>query len=250
MIEIHDLTLGYRKNTPVLKNVSLAIGPGEAVNILGPNGCGKTTLLKAMLGFLPVPPECLFLDGRPIEKMKRSDLARRLAYVPQSHHGVFPYTAREVVLMGRTIHSPWLRFSPEDHQQTQAALAKVRMSRLADRSYLELSGGERQLILIARALAQNCSYVIMDEPVGGLDYGHQFHMLDIIKDLAAAGPAIVLTTHHPEQAVFLGGRALLIKEGRLIADGPAEEIVTRPRVCDLYGLTDDALNRVRPLSTA
>lgn len=247
MIRIRDLTLGYHKSIPVLKNVSLDIGPGEIVNILGPNGCGKTTLLKAMLGFFPLPSDTIFLDDVPLQKIGRHCLAKRLAYVPQSHRGVFSYPAREVVLMGRTVHSPWLRYSPADYQRADAALEKVKMAQLADRPYLELSGGERQLVLIARALAQNCSYLIMDEPVGGLDYGNQFHLLDLIRELAATGPSVILTTHHPEQAVFLGGRALLIKEGRLVADGPAGEIITRPTVRMLYGLLDDTFDRIKPI---
>lgn len=247
MITIRDLTVGYHKSRPVLNNLSLEIGPGEIVNILGPNGCGKTTLLKSILGFLPLPPDSLFLDGTPIGQFSRNSLARRLAYVPQSHRGVFPYTAREVVLMGRTAHSPWLRFSPEDHRTAHAAMERVRITHLAERSYLELSGGERQLVLIARALAQNCAYLIMDEPVGGLDYGNQFRLLDLIRELSASGPAVVLTTHHPEHALFLGGRSLLMKAGRLIADGPSREIVTRDRVRSLYGLDEAMLQRIEPL---
>lgn len=247
MIEVRDLTLGYRKSAPVLKNVSLAVRMGEVVNILGPNGCGKTTLLKAMLGFLPPPPGRVLLDGTPLERFARRDLARRLAYVPQSHRGVFPYSARDVVLMGRTVHSPWLRFSDEDRARAEAALLRVRMGHVADRSYLELSGGERQLVLIARALAQDCPYLAMDEPVGGLDYGNQFRFLDLIRSIAAAGPAVILTTHHPEQAVFLGGRALLMKQGRVVGDGPVGELVTRSRVRSLYDLEEGTLERVGPL---
>ncbi len=247
MIEIRGLSVGYQKDRPVLKDLSLEIRPGEIVNILGPNGCGKTTLLKAMLGFLSVSPGSLFLDGRPLRALKRRELARHLAYVPQAHYGVFPYSAREVVLMGRTVHSPKLRFSADDQRLVQQAMEKVKISRLAERSYLELSGGERQLVLIARALAQNCSYVIMDEPVSGLDYGNQLHLLDLVRELAADGPAVVLTTHHPEQAVFLGGRALLLQEGRLLADGPADAVVTRAQVCALYNIKDSSLDRMRAM---
>lgn len=247
MIAIADLTLGYRKTAPVLKNVSLGIQPGEIVNILGPNGCGKTTLLKAMLGFLPVPDGGVLINGVSIGAIRRSDLARTLAYVPQTHHGVFPYSALDVVLMGRTIHSPWLRFSTADREQAMLSLARVKAEHLVRRSYLELSGGERQLVLIARALAQNCAYLVMDEPVASLDYGNQFRLLDLIRELALAGPAVILTTHHPEQAVFLGGRAVLIKGGRVVADGRAEEIVTRRRVGDLYDLPENVFSKIDKL---
>ncbi|MCL2029758.1 MAG: ABC transporter ATP-binding protein [Deltaproteobacteria bacterium] len=240
MIEIRGLTMGYPKRREVLKNFSLSIGAGEVVNILGPNGCGKTTLLKAMLGFLPSPPGHIFLDGRPLEKISRRDLAGRLAYVPQQHHGVFHYSALDVVLMGRTAASPWLRFSAEDRGRAAAALNRVRLGGLAGRSYLELSSGERQLVLIARALAQNCACLVMDEPVAGLDYGNQFHLLDLIGELSAGGPAVVLTTHHPDQALYLGGRAVLLAEGRLMADGQARAVITPERVRELYKLPEAA----------
>jgi len=245
MIEIQNLTLGYPKSPSVLKDFSLRIGKGEIVSILGPNGCGKTTLLKAILRFLPIPPGCLLLDGQPLEKIKRRDLARRLAYVPQHHHGVFSYSVLDVVLMGRTAGSPRLKFSAEDHDLAKAALERVHFGHLASRSYLELSGGERQLVLIARALAQNCAYLIMDEPVSSLDYGNQFRLLDLIGELSADdnGPAIVLTTHQPEQAVYLDGRAVLLEDGRLIADGPVKSVITPERMRALYRLPEKAACR-------
>jgi iron complex transport system ATP-binding protein len=245
MIEIKNLTIGYPKFPLVIKGLSLSIAKSEVVNILGPNGCGKTTLLKALLGFLPAPPGQLFLNGLPLAKFKRKELARSLAYVPQNHNGVFPYTAMEVVLMGRTALSPWLRYSDEDYDKAAKALDKVRLGRLGQRSYLELSGGERRLVLIARALAQECACLIMDEPVSSLDYGNQFHLLDLIGEMANVGPAIVLTTHHPEQAIYLGGRAVLINDGRLIADGPVEETINADQVRSLYHLTEMASRWMR-----
>ncbi len=246
MIEVRRLSFAYAKKAPpVLREVSLTIQAGEVINILGPNGCGKTTLLRALLGFLPSPPGSIFVDGADLGTLPRRELARKLAYVPQIHNGIFNYTALEVVLMGRTAHSPWLHFRQVDHDLARASLAKVRVEHLAERSYLQLSGGERQLVLIARALAQKSEFLIMDEPVSGLDYGNQFHLLTVIRDLAAQGLSIVLTTHHPEQAVFLGGRAVLLKEGRLSADGPAGEIITSAMICDLYGLDPEMLAQAR-----
>ena len=161
MIEVRDLTLGYFDAPPVLQQVSLRVGRGEVVNVLGPNGCGKTTLLRAILGFLPVPRRSVFLEGRPQEETSRRDLARTLAYVPQMHTGVFAYQVLDVVLMGRTARSPWLRFSAEDVDRAMTALEQVRMASYARKSYLELSGGQRQLVLIARALCQECSALVL-----------------------------------------------------------------------------------------
>ena len=236
MIEVRDLTLGYFDAPPVLQQVCLRVAKGEVVNVLGPNGCGKTTLLRAILGFLPVPPHSIFLSGRPQEKILRSEVARILAYVPQIHAGVFAYRVLDVVLMGRTARSPWLRFSAEDVDKAMHALEQIRMADYARKSYLELSGGQRQLVLIARALCQECSALVMDEPVTGLDYGNQFRLLELIGELSGSGPAIMLTTHHPEQAVYLGGRAILLKEGRVVADGPVDSTVTASQIKDLYNL--------------
>lgn len=236
MIEINNLTVSYHGAPPVLKNISLRVDRGEVVNVLGPNGCGKTTLLRALLGLLPVPSGSVALDGCPLEKIGRRDLARSLAYVPQQHTGVFGFQVQDVVLMGRTARSPWLRFSAEDRERAMHALEKVRLTHLAARSYLELSGGQRQMVLIARALAQDCAALVMDEPVTGLDYGNQFHLLDLIGELASSGPAILLTTHHPEQAVYLGGRAVLLKDGMLVADGPVVSVITEEQVRRLYDL--------------
>lgn len=246
MIELRNLCFAYHRDQPVLNNVTLKIKPGEVVNVLGPNGCGKTTLLKSVLGFLPVPSGTVLIDGADIRLVKRRDLALKLSYVPQSHGGIFNYKVLEVVLMGRTAHSPWHRFRPEDYDRAREALDQVRVGHLIDRAYLQLSGGERQLVLIARALAQNSQALIMDEPVSGLDYGNQFHLLTVIRELSLnGGPSFVLTTHHPEQAVYLGGRAILLKNGALYADGPTRDIVTNEAICDLYGLPQDMLAAAR-----
>lgn len=247
MIEIRNLHFTYIPRHEILRGINLSVQPGEVVNILGPNGCGKTTLLKLILGFLPASPGSALINGEDIRRFSRRGLARLLAYVPQAHNGVFNYTATEMVMMGRTAASPWLRFSQDDHRRAATALERVRIGHLANRHYLYLSGGERQLVLIARALAQNSTFLIMDEPVSGLDYGNQFHLLKVIRELSdAGGPGFILTTHHPEQAVFLGGRAVLIKEGRVTADGPAQSIINRQAVCDLYSLPPEAVNRHAP----
>jgi iron complex transport system ATP-binding protein len=243
MIEVRNLSFGYSKNRQVLKDVSFNAGKGEIVNILGPNGCGKSTLIKIILGFLSVKRGMVKIDGRDAQDIKRHEMASLLSYVPQLHSGVFSYTVLDVVLMGRITRSPWYKYTDKDYEIAYAALDRVRLRKFADRSYLHLSGGERQLVLIARALTQNSTYFIMDEPVTGLDYGNQFLLLQVIKELSEEGLSFLLTTHHPEHAVFLGGRALLIKDGQLMGDGIPYEVITTNCICNLYNMPRELVEK-------
>lgn len=151
MIEIRSFSFAYRKNRTVLNDCSVTIGVGEIVNILGPNGSGKSTLLKAMLGLLPIGKNAIFIHGRDITRIRQRELAKILNYVPQTHQGVFNYRVLDMVLMARTSRAPWLGFTDTDHAIARDALRRVRLSALAERPYLELSGGQRQLVMIARA---------------------------------------------------------------------------------------------------
>ena len=243
-IEVRNLSFAYEPDSPVLRGLSFTARQGEIINILGPNGCGKSTLLKSILGFLPVARGAVYINGKDVRDSSRQRLARLLAYVPQSHHGAFQYSALEVVLMGRTISGSWYTVTDEDRDIARAAMEKTMTLRHADKSYLQLSGGERQLVLIARALAQGADFFIMDEPVTGLDYGNQFRLLETIRQLAKDGLSFILTTHHPEHAIFLGGRALLLKEGRLVADGAPDAVITSSCICGLYNMPPALLKRV------
>jgi iron complex transport system ATP-binding protein len=176
-------------------------------------------------------------DGVDIGRISRSRMAKLTSYVPQFHTGVFSYSVLEVVLMGRVSFGGAYSYSKQDHEAANKALKKVRMKDFAERSYLHLSGGERQLVIIARALAQQAEYFIMDEPVAGLDYGNQFLLLSTIKQLSKEGMTILLSTHHPEHALFLGGRSLLIKDGNVMGDGISSKIINTETICRLYDIT-------------
>lgn len=251
MIQVSQLSFAYSKKHPVLRNLNFTIEPGEIINILGPNGCGKSTLLKAILGFLPLKRGLVHINGHDVVSLRPQRLARLLSYVPQMHNTPFNYQVLDVVLMGRVFSGPWYKYTREDHDIAWDALHRVRLSDLASRPYQHLSGGQRQLVLIARALAQGADYFIMDEPVTGLDYSNQFYLLETIRELSAQGGAqktgkliFILTTHHPEHALFLGGRALLIQKGQLLADGPVEAVVTAQGICDLYGIKPQFLDKI------
>jgi iron complex transport system ATP-binding protein len=237
MIEVRKLSFAYRKPVNVLAKVSFEFEKGQILTILGPNGCGKTTLLKAILGFLPIAGGSVFINGAPVESYSRSLLAKLLAYVPQSAPGVYPYKVRDMVLMGRTCRRRWGGFDREDPKIAARASAQVGVETLADRAVTELSGGQRQLVIIARALAQDSQFILMDEPTTGLDLSNQAMVLKAMKRLHEEEKvSFLLTTHHPEQAVFLGGQALMIKMGRVVATGTAKNLATPKALEDLYDL--------------
>ena len=160
------------------------------VCLLGPNGCGKTTLFKTMLGLLPPQGGGVWLDGQPLERLGRAAIARRVAYVPQAHAAHFPYAVLDMVVMGRTAHlGPFARPGPRDYAAASQALATLGIGALADADYTRISGGQRQLALIARALAQAAPLLVMDEPTASLDFGNQALVLRQIRALAAQATA-------------------------------------------------------------
>ncbi|MDR1394772.1 MAG: ABC transporter ATP-binding protein [Deltaproteobacteria bacterium] len=245
MIDIRQLNFSYRPGSPVLAGISACLRKGQVVSVLGPNGCGKTTLLKAVLGFLPVSCRTIFIDEKPLESFSRPALARILAYVPQSHGSVFAYQVRDMVLMGRTGCRRFGGFSAKDQQKAQEALDLVRISHLARRSFPELSGGQQQLVIIARALAQDSSFIFMDEPTSGLDLANQTLVLKTMKKLhEERGLSFLMTTHHPEQAVYLGGQVLMMKAGQVKAAGEARKLTTARMVEELYDLSPGLLTEM------
>ncbi|MDR2442569.1 MAG: ABC transporter ATP-binding protein [Deltaproteobacteria bacterium] len=248
-IEINNLSFAYPGGQKVLWDLSMVFSPGQVVSILGPNGCGKTTLLKLVLGLLTPPKGAVRVLGQKVEDLSRQKLARLISYVPQSSALVFHYKALEMVLMGRVSRGPWYRYQKEDLDRARAALARIGLEHLSDRSYIELSGGERQLVLIARALAQQAPFMVMDEPASSLDYGNQFRLLDLVRQLSQEGLSIILTTHHPEQAIYLEGRAILIKDGRIKADGSAKDLVNTNSIAQLYSMPQGFVQRLGHLGS-
>ncbi|MBB2199420.1 ABC transporter ATP-binding protein [Gluconacetobacter sp. 1c LMG 22058] len=222
----------------VLEGISFAIRGGEMVALLGPNGAGKTTLLRLVLRLLQPVSGRVLLDGRSISGMTRRALATHLAYVPQGHGVVFPYRVRDVVALGRLAGGTMLApvVPAADREAAEQALARLAVGHLADRSYAALSGGERQAVLIARALVQGARLLVLDEPETGLDYGQQQRLSDLLRRLAAEGYGILATTHDPLRAARIFGRAILMREGRIVADGPAGDILSARAIADLYGL--------------
>lgn len=235
-LRARDLCFAYRQR-PVLSGANLTLGPGEVVALLGVNGAGKSTLLRLLLGLIRPSSGAVLLEGRPIQSWRPREVARRLAYVPQAHVAPFPYSVREVVLLGR-LPTRGLFRAPDraDRAAADAALEHLGIAHLAARPYTEVSGGERQLALIARALAQGARLLVLDEPATGLDFGHQLRLLDRLGALAGEGYGVLMTTHHPEHALMAATRVLLMRAGRVEAEGAPREVVTPARVQALYGI--------------
>ncbi|MCD8132856.1 MAG: ABC transporter ATP-binding protein [Clostridiales bacterium] len=248
MLEIKNAVLGYRgkqKNKIVLDGLSFSLAPGELLCILGANGVGKTTMYRTVLGFLPLLGGSILIDGEDISGLTRERLAKRIAYVPQYHSPPFPYTVFDVVLMGRSAHlQQFATPGKADEEITCEMLERMGILSLKDEIYTEISGGERQLVLIARALAQQSSYILMDEPASNLDYGNQMRMLQTIRELAEQGIGVCFTSHYPTHA-FLTEASVLAIEGRDRArKGSAREIITEPLLREMYGLDAE----IRPVA--
>jgi iron complex transport system ATP-binding protein len=237
VLEARALGFGYGGKA-VGRDVDLEARPREVLCLLGPNGSGKTTLFKTMLGLLPAQAGEVRLDGTALARLTRSDIARRVAYVPQAHAAHFPFTVIDMVVMGRTAHLGMFA-SPtrEDRRRALAALATLGIAELAETEYTRISGGQRQLALIARALAQEAPAIVMDEPTASLDFGNQVVVLAEVKRLAAQGLTIVLSTHDPDHAFSVGHRVALLDGGRMIAQGAPRDVLTPERLRSVYGVS-------------
>ncbi|MBG0809355.1 ABC transporter ATP-binding protein [Methylosinus sp. H3A] len=226
-----------RGRRTVLDGVTFGLGAGEIVALLGANGAGKSTLFRLLLGFLAAERGEVRLDGAPLSTYSRREIAKRVAYVPQGHVTPFPYTVREVVTLGRLPETGFLRAPrAQDREIVESVIARLGIEWLIDRPYTEISGGERQLALIARALAQGARLLVMDEPATGLDYGYQLRLLRHLSDLAADGHGVLVSTHHPEHAMQVATRIAILHEGRIDADGAPQAVVTAERMRHIYGV--------------
>jgi len=235
-MEARGLGYGY-PGREVGRGLDLSLGAGEVLCVLGPNGGGKTTLFRTLLGLLAPQSGAVLLEGQPIESMPRGEVARRVGYVPQGHVAQFAFSVREAVLMGRTTHiGLFAAPGAADRDAADRAIAALGIESLADRVVNELSGGERQLAMIARALAQGARALVLDEPTASLDFGNQVRVLRQIARLAAEGYAVVFSTHDPGQAFLAATRVLLLAQGGALREGRPEEVITAETLRAVYGV--------------
>jgi iron complex transport system ATP-binding protein len=235
-LSLERVTCGYGARD-VVHNVSFTIEAGNILCVLGANGSGKTTLFKAILGLLPLRSGRVCLDGSDLASWSRRRLAQAMAYVPQAHTPPFAFTVRDVITMGRTSRLEWYA-SPghRDEEAAEAAIHALKIPHLANARYTELSGGERQLVLIARALAQEPKILVMDEPASSLDFGNQFRMLSQVRHLATRGLTLLMTTHSPNHAFQCASRVLILEDGRLLAEGRPDDTLTEANLQRAYGV--------------
>ena len=235
-LTVTNATCGYG-NVPILKDVNLHLKQGEIVCILGPNGIGKTTIFKSVLGFLTLLDGEIMLDNVNKKDMTQREFARNVGYVPQSHEPPFPYSVPDVVVMGRAsrlknFETPGMH----DYMIADRVMNMLGISYLREKTYTQISGGERQMVLVARALAQSPKLLVMDEPTANLDFGNQISVLESIKRLSGRGLGVLITTHSPDHAFLCCDRVILITKSKKVFEGTVDEIVTEENLREAYGI--------------
>ena len=241
VFSIKNLSFSYPKRS-VLHGVDLALYPGEVVSLLGPNGCGKSTLIRLMLRLLEGKGD-IRLHAQPLYNYSHQAIASHVAYIPQYHNVPFGYSVEEMVVMGRISKLGFFAHpGKRDRDIARKALKRVGIEALAARPFGELSGGQKQMVLLARAIAQEVKTFIMDEPVNGLDYGNQMRLLGMIVELAQEGYTFLKTTHYPDHALLVSSRVVVMSEGNIIASGDPHEVITPQMLQSVYGVEADIIH--------
>lgn len=235
MIKIKNLSFSYGKKA-ALKNISFSIPKGTLCGLMGPNGSGKSTLFKCCLNFLKNYKGTIEIDGKNAAGLKPSAAAKLVSYVPQEHKPSFPFTVYEIVLMGRTPYMGGI-FGPskEDIEIAEKAMEKVGIGDLASIPCSMLSGGQRQLALIARAIAQKAPLMLLDEPTSALDFSNQIKIWEIMKKIVSDGVSIIACSHDPNHILWFADTAVALYNGEIAADGKADEVINENLLKQIYG---------------
>lgn len=236
MLRLKDVKCGYEKHA-ILNDVSFEVKEGEVACVLGANGVGKTTLFKTILGHIPILGGEIYLKDKLLNNMSVVEKAKDIGYVPQAHNPPFPFLVRDVVVMGRTAYvSVFASPSKNDMLMADQALDSLGIGYLKEKVYTEISGGERQLVLIARALVQTPSILIMDEPTSNLDFGNQAKAVKQVRALADRGLAVIMTTHSPDHVYQCADKVTVIKNSDEIVSGEVDDIMNSKLLSQIYNI--------------
>lgn len=234
-LRISKLGFAYPNGKQIFTEVDFSLKKGEIFTILGPNGAGKSTLLNC-IGNLSEPTQGgIFLDKDNIKDLTLCQFAKRIAYVPQIHQPTYAFTVEEFVAMGRTPYlSAFKKLGHQDQRMIEEAMELVRITHLRSKAYTQISGGERQLVTIARAIAQEPDFILLDEPTAHLDFGNQIKTMKLVKKLSDRGYGIIMTTHNPDQVFFIGGRVGVLNRSGVFEIGVVDQYLSEELLSSLY----------------
>lgn len=238
LIEVKNISFSYTKDSPtIFENISFSIERGDILVVLGPNGTGKTTLIKSLNKIHEVNEGEILLNGNNIKNLSFKDIARSIGYIPQGHAPSFPFSVFDVVLMGR---SPYINLSASprgrDKKIAEDALRTLGIYHMRDKSYTNLSGGERQLVFLARVLAQEPDILILDEPTNHLDFGNQIKLLEILEQLSGLGMSIIMSSHYPDHAFLSASKVAIMKDKTFLDFGKPDKVLTEESLKAIYGM--------------
>lgn len=237
MIEINNATFSYDGRTDIFTDLTHRIPDNHVFCILGPNGVGKSTLLKAILNIHPLKSGSILIDGKDVRKYSPEELAAVISYIPQSYQLTFPYKVLDMILMGRTPHlNHMARPGSRDYEKCAEAILELGLEEIADRPCTQLSGGQMQLVMLARAIAQEAKFIIMDEPTSHLDFGKQLITLDMISRMRERGMGVIMTSHYPDQAFLVCDSVAIMEKGKFVAVGTPDEVITEKNLKEAYGV--------------
>lgn len=237
ILKVSDAGFAYPGGARIFSDISFSLADREVLCILGPNGIGKSTLIRCLANLYGLCSGSIRLFGKEMSGLQRVEIAKRIGYVPQAHEIVFPFTVRDFVLMGRAPHlAAFSSPGSDDHRLADEKIDLVGISQIADKTVNEISGGEFQLAMIARALTQEPAILLLDEPTSHLDFGNQIKILEIIGQLADSGISVIMSSHFPDHAFLTSNRVAIMQYGSFMAYGAAEDVVTEENLKRTYGV--------------
>lgn len=235
LLEVNHISYGYKSSSPIIKDISFSIEKGEIFTILGPNGAGKSTLLNCIAGLFQTNNGQILLEGQDIAKMSPKIKAQKVAYVPQNSISAYGYSVRDYIAMGRAPHlGIFIMPDESDYKIVDDAIDMLEINHFSNKSYSNISGGQRQLANIARAIVQQPKLIIFDEPTSALDYGNQLKIMRIVNRLSKNGYSVIMTTHNPDHPILLGGHVGILNTDGSMKIGLVKEIMKEDILSEVY----------------